>query len=112
MRKINLNAIEASILHAAVNTGDPQRGVTLAEVRELSPLLDMLEVGSTGEGIDRIFRPVELALKESQYTTIKNKLGASVGWRSVEHGRLVMKLEDRLKELPIIDEPADKKVGG
>jgi hypothetical protein len=109
MRKINLNAVEASIVHAVLNMSDPQRGLTMQEVRDAIPLLDMVEANCTQENGQRIFKPVDLVLKESQFEMLKNKFSKSCGWLSVEHGRAVVKLEDKIKDIPFTEEAKEDK---
>ena len=110
MRKINLNAMEASLTHAALNMGDPQRGLSMQEIRDMVPLLDMIEAQSSGQGMQRVFKSIELTLKESQWEQVKNKIAHSSGWISVESGRVIMKLEDKIKESPYIPEPVEERV--
>ena len=106
MKKVTLTGEEANLVFTALDNGDPQRGLSLNEIRTLVPLMDKLEAQAEkqplpgGQGERLIFRDVILVLKESEFTTLKSKLEGSGGWLTATTGRKIIKLIDRLKETP------------
>ena len=115
MRKIKMTGEEASLVFNALEAGDPQRGLGLADIRNLMPILDKLEKGAKkvqvpgGERLE--FLPtVELSLKESEFTLVMSKLESSTGWTTVTVGRKVVALVDCIKETPLTPDPEEKKV--
>jgi len=116
MRTIKLNGDEVKSLYDALNQGDPQRGMTITEIRDIMPIMDKLEVNAkktnmpTPNGVRQVlqFQETDLGLKESEYTLAVDKLEGSSGWVSVEIGRGVVKLIDKLKEVPSTPDPEDK----
>jgi hypothetical protein len=111
MRKLTLTKDEAGILHTAINQGDPQRGLTLREIRDAIPILDRLELHAKQvRGIHVFEKDVELELKESEYIFVRDKLDNSGSWISVSAGRTVVALADRFAELPALpDSTKDAK---
>ena len=114
MRKVTMTGDEASLVFNALEAGDPQRGLGLADIRNLMPILDKLEKGAKkipvpgGERIE--FAPtVEVALKESEFNLVISKLDSSTGWISVTVGRKVVALVDRIKETVSTPDSEEKK---
>jgi len=116
MKKITLTGEEAQLIFSALDNGDPQRGLSLTEIRSLLPVMDKLEAQAerlplvSGQGERFVFKDgTMLLLKESEFTTMINKLETSGGWASALVGRKVIRLIDRLKETPTEpDAPAEK----
>jgi len=108
MRRMNLTAVECKLIHTVLNSGDPQKGLSLSEVRTSIPILDKLEAPAikkqTPEGESIEFVDASFKFKESEYNTIISKLENSSGWASVAFGRMVVKLIDTLKEVPLLPE--------
>jgi len=105
MRKVKLTGEEANLVFSALENGDPQRGLSLADVRTVMPVLEKLEAQATRQAIPGgeklIFNPqLELVLKESEFQTLKSKLEGSSGWANATVGRKVVKLLERLAETP------------
>ena len=111
MRRMNLTANEIKLIHTVLNSGDQQRGLSLPEIRTLLPLVDKLEVNAKrrqlpdGEMLE--FVDASFVFKESEYNTILTKMEASSGWVSVDFGRKVIALVDKLKEV-VSDGDTDK----
>lgn len=117
MREVNLNASETNIVFTVLNQGDPQRGLTVQEIRTVMPLLDEIEKSIINrkpgpDGAEFVnFGPAKLKLKESDYNFILQKLENSGGWSNAAQGRVVVALIDRFKEIsPLPDN--DKKPEG
>lgn len=117
MRNMKLTEEQVKVLHDALNQGDSMRGLTIKEIREAMPILDMLEKPAKKErtrmpnGVMNevlFFVSMELSLKQSEYDFCLNKLEASSGWMSVDFGRKVVGLIDYLKEIPAIED-AERK---
>lgn len=116
MRRIKLSGEEANLVFNALDSGDPQRGLGLSDIRSLIPILDKLEAKAKKTpvpGGERFEFPCELeiSLKESEFTLVQTKLESSTGWANVSVGRKVVALVDRIKETPSHAEPdtAEKK---
>lgn len=110
MRKIKLEALEANLIYAVLNQGDPQHGYSIAELRKVIPILDKLEAratrNNTAEGETLTFSDMELELKESEYSLIKQTLETSSGWTAVQ-GRKVLALIEKLEETPQVKEEGE-----
>ena len=105
MRKVKLTGEEANLVFASLENGDPQRGLSLADVRTVMPILEKLEAQADRQAIPGgeklVFHDnTELVLKESEFTTLKAKLEGSTGWANASVGRRVVKIIDRLTETP------------
>lgn len=104
MRTINLTATETKLIHGVMNVGDPQRGLSLSEIRTLIPLMDKIEATVTRKQVEQgemlEFKDMTLEATESEYEMINKKLESSSGWMNVEVGRIVLKLIDKLKDIP------------
>ena len=113
MRTLTLNPIEANILFTCLNHGDPQRGLAMQDIRSAIPILDKVEEHVTriptdqGERLE--FSDMTIKLKESEHTFVVGKLESSGGWMSVTQGRQVIALQEKIKELPSVEDPADKE---
>ena len=116
MRTTKLTGDEVKVLYDTLNQGDPQRGLSISEVRELMPIIDRLEAPATKrqittpQGRQEIieFKATTLVLKESEFTICLNKLDSTAGILSVEYGRKVVNLHDKLKEIPTVADPEEK----
>lgn len=120
MKRIKLSGDEVKILHDCLNQGDPQRGMGLSEIRELMPLVDKLEAPAEKKNITTPqgqremlnFKDMELVLKESEFTTCTQKMDGATGLMTVDYGRKIVELLDRMKEIasePDPEEKTDKK---
>lgn len=106
MRNVLLTAEEATLVFTALNQGNPQTGLSIPEIRAVLPILDALEAraqkhimpNNTGETL--LFVDTPLQLKEAEYSLLLQKLENSSGWKSADVGRRVIKLTERLKEIP------------
>jgi hypothetical protein len=119
MKMVKLTEEQVKVLHDALNMGDPQRGLTISDIRAAMPLIDKLEkpakkekafnrqVGAVVETL--YFVPLTLELKQSEYEFCLSKLEASSGWMSVEVGRKVVQLIDYIKEIPSVEDTAEEK---
>jgi hypothetical protein len=112
MRKITLTPTESKIMFDALDQGSPQQGLTVSEIRKALPVLDKIEesaekrVVNTQNGPNEVldFKETILELKESEYSYCLQKVENSSGWVSATFGRHIIKLIDKLKESPIIEE--------
>lgn len=108
MRQFHVTAEEATLIFTALNNGDPQRGLSIVEIRAVLPILDALENTAKkqmlpdGSGESLIFVDTELTLKDSEHQLLIQKLEASGGWKSADVGRKVIRLNNRIKELPSV----------
>jgi hypothetical protein len=110
MRKIMLTSEQAQICFSALDNPEPQKGLSVQEIRATLPLMDKLEANAERipvQGGERIiFKDQELKMKEAEYQLLLTKLETSSGWASMSVGRRVLMLVDALKELPVEQEPA------
>jgi len=117
MRKAKLTKEEAGIIYSVLNNpANPQAGLSIKEVRTISPILDKMEENGTPEvtkdGSELIrFNDMEIDLKESEYSLIKDRLTNSSGWaNAVIVRRTVIPLCEKLEELEKLpDEENNKK---
>jgi hypothetical protein len=91
------------LVFTSLDHGDPQRGVSLNEVRTVLPIMDKFEEQSTKTAVpggERVVfnEQLTLSLKESEFNTLTSKLEGSAGWASASVVRKVIRLLDRLKE--------------
>ena len=115
MRTMKLNGDEVKAMYDALNQGDPQRGLTVSEIREVMPIMDKLEETAkkskipTPQGPREVltFQETVLKLKESEYDILNRRLENSGGWVTVEIGRRVVNLIDKLKEVASVPDPVD-----
>lgn len=114
MRNVKMTGEEAQLVFSALDAGDPQKGVSLHEIRVVLPLMDKLELQATKSPIPGgerlVFNDqVEVSLKESEFNTLTAKLEGSAGWASASIGRKVVRLLDRLKETTKEPDPVESK---
>jgi len=110
MKKVKLTKDEVKNLYDTLNQGNPQRGLTMQDVRERSPIMDKLEENATksivdtpqGPGESITFSDTELILKESEHAICMSCLDSSAGLATVTYGRLLMKLYEKVKEAETI----------
>ena len=122
MRKINLTKDEAGVVYTVLNQpANPQQGLSIKEVRKLSPILDKLEsagdLETDAEGTEslRFGGAIDLELKESEYMLVKDRVENSSGWVNAMFVRKVVspllekieeceKLPDAVKKEEAIDD--------
>lgn len=108
MRTISLTADEANLVYLTLDQAPPQRGLSVSDIRKVLPLMDKLEAPAKhipvpgGERLE--FVDMELQLKESEYQLVLSKFEESAGWSNANIGRRVIRLIDRLKEIPATGE--------
>lgn len=107
MRKLKLTREEGSAIYTVLNSpANPQSGLSIKEVRKISPVLDKLE--ECGEMIEdpkgeflKLPEAFETELKESEYILIKDRIENSGNWANANFVRKVlMPLIEKLEETP------------
>lgn len=110
MRKVQLKKEEMSAVYSVLNSpANPQAGLTMREVREISPILEKLEKHSEEQSYEDgseslSFQDGVVELKEREHTLILDRLKNSGGWANALYvRRIILPLVEKIEEAPNSD---------
>ena len=97
MRRLKITFEESRLLFSAMDAGDPEKGLSMSDIRYRAPLMDKLE-GLTNANADD--RTMELILEETEFYTIMGCLELSKGWANYTVGKQALRLLEKIIKLP------------